>query len=58
MKKNKWLNVHIMQTYTTMGWEDECIEDSRREANARLREYRLNQPEYPHRVIGRRILND
>lgn len=37
------------------GWEDVTAEDSYREARARLREYRENQPQYPHRLIKRRI---
>jgi hypothetical protein len=37
------------------GWEDETYEDDRRQALKRLREYRENMPEYPHRLISRRV---
>lgn len=39
------------------GWEDETAEESCREARARLKEYRQNMPEYPHRLIRRREPN-
>lgn len=35
------------------GWEDECSEDSRREARQRLKEYRENGPG-AYRLICRR----
>lgn len=37
------------------GWEDVTAEDSRSEARQRLKEYRENCPEYPHRLITRRV---
>ena len=37
------------------GWEEVCAEDTRKEALARLREYRENQPEYPVKVVLKRI---
>jgi hypothetical protein len=33
------------------GFETVCSEDSRKEALVRLREYRENEPEYPHRIV-------
>ena len=39
------------------GWEDECIEDTRRECKQTLKEYRENSP-YPVRFIKRRIRID
>ena len=36
------------------GWEDVTEENTRTEGRARLREYRENCPEYPHRLIVRR----
>jgi hypothetical protein len=37
------------------GWEDVCAEDSYREARARLKEYRENEPQYAHRIKVRRV---
>lgn len=44
----------IIQTYTgaQYGWEDDCAEHTRKEALERLKEYRLNQPEYQHRLTS------
>lgn len=43
---------YIIQQYTgsRFGWEDVCSETDRKEAQARLREYRENQPEYAVRI--------
>jgi len=45
--------------YTIQGlyfgtWEDETSETTRREAIDRLKEYRLNMPEYAHRLVKTR----
>lgn len=32
------------------GWEDVTTEETYREARERLREYRENEPQYPHRL--------
>jgi hypothetical protein len=37
------------------GWECVCVEDNRRDALIRLSEYRVNQPQYPHRLRKRRV---
>lgn len=37
------------------GWEDLTAEDTRREAQVRLREYEANEPQYQHRLIARRV---
>ncbi len=36
-------------------WEHEITEDSFREARARRREYRENCPEYPCKIVKRRV---
>ncbi len=41
--------------HTAQGWEEVCAEETRREAKERLREYRENQPEYPVRMVKRRV---
>jgi hypothetical protein len=37
------------------GWEEVCAEDNRKDAILRLREYRENQPEYPVRLMKKRV---
>jgi hypothetical protein len=37
------------------GWEAVCAESTRKEARARLKEYNENEPQYPHRIVKRRI---
>jgi hypothetical protein len=37
------------------GWEDVTAESTRKEAKERLKEYRENEPQYPHRLIKRRV---
>ena len=36
------------------GWEEVVTEDTRKEANIRLKEYRANQPQYRFRVKKKR----
>ena len=45
----------IHQWYQVHGWEEVHAEDTRREALARLREYRENQPEVPVRLVKVRV---
>ena len=52
--QRKTQDVWIVQGAYGYGWEDVTAEDRRREALARLREYRENEPQYPHRLILRR----
>ena len=37
------------------GWEDLACYDSFREAREELKLYRENEPQYPHRLITRRV---
>lgn len=37
------------------GWEEVCAEDTFKEAKQRLKEYRNNQPEYPVKIVKKRI---
>jgi hypothetical protein len=59
MKNNKYEYLFIIQGLygAGYGWEDVTAEESSKEARARLREYRENEPEYPHRMIRRREPN-
>ena len=56
MRVNKWHYVWKIQGNYGQGWEDECVEESFREARARLREYRENSP-YPSRLVQGREMN-
>lgn len=40
------------------GWECVTSEDSWKEARARLKEYRENEPQYAHRLRKRRVRID
>jgi len=55
MRENKYEYLKVVQGYYGCGWEDVTAETDPREARARLREYRDNEPEYPHRLISRRV---
>lgn len=37
------------------GWDEVCAEDTRRDALARLHEYRENEPRYAHRLRTVRV---
>ena len=37
------------------GWEMVCAGETHKDARARLKEYRENEPQYPHRIIKKRI---
>jgi len=37
------------------GWETVTIDDNKADAMQMLRDYELNEPEYPHRVIKKRV---
>lgn len=60
MKKiNKYLYVWIVQGMysSNYGWEDVYTGEDYRDARARLKEYRENETNYPHRLIQRREPN-
>jgi hypothetical protein len=50
MSNTKYILVWEIQGNYGQGWECETAEETRREALARLREYRENMPEYAHRL--------
>ena len=45
----------IQGNYGAFGWEDVTAERTRKEAYARLREYRANEPQYLHRIITHKV---
>jgi len=50
----KTKDVFTIQGFYYGTWEDEASEDNRKQAIQRLKEYRLNMPEYCHRLIKQR----
>lgn len=59
---NKYIYTTVLQGNYGYGWDDicECDSNDAKEVKAlrvNLREYRENEPNYPHRIIKRRTLN-
>lgn len=60
MKKvNKYLYLWVVQGHYAAGygWEDLTQSESYKEARADLKDYRINETNYPHRMIHRREPN-
>ena len=55
MYARKTKDEYSIQGHYGYGWEDETCEDSYNEARKRLKEYRDNMPEYPHRMRVKRV---
>lgn len=55
---NKYTYLHVVQMYTSYGWEDVTESEIYREARSDIKAYRANAPEYSYRLIKRRELND
>jgi len=49
--KRKTKDCFTVQGFYFGAWEDETSEDTRKEAIERLKEYRLNMPQYLYRLI-------
>jgi hypothetical protein len=56
-RPNKYLYLWIIQGNYGAGFEDLCAEETWKECRVNLRAYRLEEPQYAHRVIRRRELN-
>ena len=56
-KQNKYDYIKVIQTNCGYGWEDSTAAKTLKEAKGFLKDYRLNQPQYSHRIISRRELN-
>jgi len=54
-RQRKTRDEYQIHQLTAQGWEEVCAEDTWKEGRARLREYRLNQPEYPVTMVCKRI---
>ena len=57
-RKNKYNYIYVIQGNYGYGWDDleEC--SIYYEAHKACVEYELNECNYPHRIIKRRVLND
>lgn len=55
MYTRKTKDVYVLQGNYGCGWESVLEEDKRKDAMERLKEYRENQPQYPHKVIKKRV---
>ena len=55
MYERKTRDEYQIHQFTTQGWEEISAYDTRHEAVADLRAYRENQPEYPAKLIVRRV---
>lgn len=56
-KKEKFTYLYVVQGHYGQGWEDEDQSETYAEARASLSLYYANMPEYQHRIISRRTLN-
>lgn len=54
MRISKTVLVHVVQSHTAEGWEDECCSTDRKEAREDLKAYRENSS-FPSRMIRRRV---
>lgn len=55
MYTRKTKDVYVLQGNYGCGWESVLEEDKRKDAMERLKEYRENQPQYPLKVIKKRV---
>jgi hypothetical protein len=47
-----------LEQQTSEGWEVVCCEPTRKEAQARKKEYQENQPGYNYRIVKHRVKRD
>ena len=57
MRKNKYTYEHVVQGNYGYGWDDLTSSTDITEARRDLRDYRVNEPSVPHRIVHRRTLN-
>lgn len=55
MYVRKTVDVWELQLDYGFGWEKTLTEYTRKEARERLKEYRENQPQYPARIVKKRV---
>lgn len=56
-RKNKYIYLHVIQGNYGYGFEDVDQSESYKDARTNFRLYRENEPQYSHRMIQRRELN-
>ena len=54
-KEHKTIDEFQIHVNYGQGWEYEIAEETLREARFRIKEYRANCPEYPVKIVKRRI---
>jgi hypothetical protein len=52
--KRKTQDLFVIQSNYGYGWEDTTASNCRKEMMSNLKNYRINQPKYAHRLIKRR----
>ena len=48
-------DLHVVQMFTSCGWEDVAASTKSKESRADLKAYRENDPTYLYRLIRRRV---
>ena len=56
--QRKTSDLFIIESDYGYGWEETISSDNRLDARQNLKDYRINQPEYSHRLIKRRERNE
>jgi len=54
-KPNKYIYLKVVQGNYGQGWEDVTADEDTIKAKILLREYNVNERQYPHRLITRRV---
>lgn len=55
MYKRKTKDEYIIMQNTSLGWEEICAYETRKEASNNLKLYRENQPEYLVKIVKKRV---
>ena len=53
--QRKTTDEYQIHQQTAQGWEEVCCESTRKEAVVQRNCYRENQPEYPVKIVKRRV---
>ena len=56
-RQNKYRYTFVVQGNYGYGWDDLTESDTIAEARRDLRDYRVNEPCFPHRIVHRRTPN-
>lgn len=58
MPERKTVDEWVVQQRTEQGWEDVFTAETSKEGTQTLKDYRENQPQYPARLVKRRVKKD